>query len=345
MPIDKDDPAPSLDKKALTLPASFADDEGMLIELNQEINLAAEGSRLTGMFQAYRQMSRLTKLQETYLLSKIRESKAFHRQVYVDEGGNRIRTKTWALYCKHVVRRPRSCVDEDIANLRALGVEVFQTAEKAGIPMSKLTGIRLLSDASLEGVLEQIKNSGEDHDEVREIMRAAIEQHEFEKAEIQIKLDGAQADIKAKNRVIEDKSKLLDEKNRELDEQRLINDRVTLTKEQKKDALRQEVLNRQGAAICAIGAFEDAIIQLYEGDAATAATMDIHKAQFNALFEDLEMRRGRQGFGSHRQFYSLEPIPEFIPAEEPDDSPGRPSSESSFKILTGNFAKDKDPES
>ncbi len=303
MPNRKCDPAPSLDEKAPVCFDGLRDDEGVLIGLKQEIALAAEGSRLTGIFQTYRQMNRLTKLQETYILSEIKKSKAFRHQVYVDEGGNRIETTTWALYCKHFVGRPTSSVDEEILNLRGLGIEVFQTAEKAGIPMSKLTGIRLLSDASREGVLEAINNRREDPEEVREIVRAAIEQHEFEKTEIQIKLDEAQADIKAKDRVIEDKSTLLDEKNRELDEQRLIKDRETLTEEEKKQLLRKTVMDKAACVVSAIIYYNSALDELHEAGMDTVSTPEITRAQLDAMFEQLEWTREKNGCGSHRQFF------------------------------------------
>lgn len=167
-------------------------------------------NQLFGRAQAAHAIAKLTTVWTLATLSQIKETKAYRAlsgTKGMTPGGEEIAdVGTWdGFLC--ALGMSRTTVDEDLTNLHTFGAEALESLQAAGAGVRELRRLRRLPQDDRRRLAHAA-----DVDELREL----LEEAEGHRAKLETLVTDQQAELQARDRVIEKKARKLDELAREL---------------------------------------------------------------------------------------------------------------------------------
>lgn len=200
-------------------PAEAKGVDQALTEIAQEVSIvtALEQKQVTafdlgqqvGRIQALRFISAVAEkpLVETFI--QIRDSKKYKDIQIQAPDGNFRTAEDFFEFCDLVFGKSYKALAEMAQNYETLGGELFEQAERIGLRRNEYRALRALPDDEQKLVQLTLAEAG-DRESVADLIHELADRHAQERAALRKDLDDAQADLKAKDKVLADKSEQLD---------------------------------------------------------------------------------------------------------------------------------------
>jgi len=193
-------------------------------------------NQLLGQVQMADAFSKFSLTVSTSKLAYVKEHKLYRALQGKKTADGQHFSGTWDDFCR-LLGRSRQQVDEDIANLHALGEEALESMSRMGIGYRDLRQWRRLPDDARSALIEAAKL--ENKEAVIFLAEELIHTHTKEKDELQKKLTDTQADYDALGEVLSKKNAELDRTKQDLEKaKRRIE---TMSADDAAKELRQEV--------------------------------------------------------------------------------------------------------
>lgn len=139
----------------------------------------------------------------------LREGKKYKDLLIPGADGNLRRCADLDDLCETVFGRSYRMVAELAQNYEALGSDLFEQAERIGLRRNDYRALRALPADEQKLVQLTLAEAG-DRESVADLIHELADRHAQERAALRKDLDDAQADLKAKDKVLADKSEQLD---------------------------------------------------------------------------------------------------------------------------------------
>ncbi|UVK85204.1 hypothetical protein LOY46_11170 [Pseudomonas sichuanensis] len=215
------------DANALTVLGDIA--QGMQEErdlVNQLLGQAQMADAFT-QFSLTVRTSKLAYVKETKLYRALKGKKSPDGQGFL--------SGSWEEFC-NLLGRSVAQVDEDIANLRALGEEALDSMSRMGIGYRELRQYRKLPDDQKTALLEVAKSG--DKEAFVDLAEELIAKNAKDKEALAQQLDNVNADYEAQSKVLADTSSKLQDTKLELEKTRRLV--AARTPDEKITAIREE---------------------------------------------------------------------------------------------------------
>ncbi|WP_460418899.1 hypothetical protein [Pseudomonas sp. microsymbiont 2] len=204
-------------------------------------------NQLLGQVQMADAFSKFSLTVSTSKLAFVKENKLYRGLQGKRTADGQQFSGTWDDFCS-LLGRSRQQVDEDIANLRALGEEALDSMSRMGIGYRELRQYRRLPEDQKTALLEAAKAG--DKDTFLDLAEELIAKNAKEKEALAQQLDNVNADYEAQSQVLADTSGKLQDTKLELEKtRRLVNGR---TPDEKVSAIREEATKLATEAEAAI---------------------------------------------------------------------------------------------
>ncbi|ACL71508.1 hypothetical protein Tgr7_0410 [Thioalkalivibrio sulfidiphilus HL-EbGr7] len=135
---------------------------------------AGEAYRMLGLAQMANASRNLFTVSTLKVLAEIKKRKLFKGLSINTPEGNCRQVSSFEDYCRYGLGLSRQKVDEDLANLSALGEEALQAMRGAGLGYRELRQLRQLPEDERGEVIRRAE-AAQDKDEVLEILEAVVE--------------------------------------------------------------------------------------------------------------------------------------------------------------------------
>lgn len=232
--------------------------------------------RITGQLEAFNFMRKTVDVSAVILLRQVKESKKY-RGLQIQQAGQVLTVSTWEEFCDKVIGRSYQHVDEDIRNLSALGEAFMEASQQMGLGYRQLRQLRALPD-DVKGLMYDQDNNLRTNDP--EILKDWVEEALAKNAKIKEELHTAQADLKARDKVMETKNKALDAAQTQLAKLKNIDPDAKIALMAEKEAKGREDLGALGAeTLACFGKFLAQAVGIQSAqDISVAAAQDAHSA-------------------------------------------------------------------
>lgn len=137
-----------------------------------------------GQAQAFSFMQEVARRGSSRAILRIKESKYFKKIQITDENGNCRGCGSFADFCKYILGRSRSAVDEELTNFEALGETLLEAGQRVGIGRDDFRVLRQIPQEQLVEIENQVANT-DDKDEVRAIIEDIVTAHNQTKTELE----------------------------------------------------------------------------------------------------------------------------------------------------------------
>lgn len=164
-------------------------------------------NQLLGQAQMAEAFSKFSLTVSTSKLAFVKENKLYQSLAGKKTADGQHFSGTWDEFCS-MLGRSRQQIDEDIANLKALGEEALDSMSRMGIGYRELRQYRRLPEDQKTALIEAAKSG--DKDSFLELAEDLIAKHAREKEEAQHQIEELKAEDQAKTELLADKNKLLD---------------------------------------------------------------------------------------------------------------------------------------
>ncbi len=148
------------------------------------------------------------------IFEKIKREKAYKKIPIRDEAGNVRLSENLKEFCEAKLGKSYSRLQELSSNMRNLGPALFEAAEKVGFKSRDYRALNALP-AEEQAVVKQALES-ESRDEVLDILQDLAARHQAEKEAAKQERESLQADLAARDKVLETKAQRLDKAETEL---------------------------------------------------------------------------------------------------------------------------------
>lgn len=194
-------------------------------------------NQLLGQVQMADAFSKFSLTVSTSKLAFVKENKLYRALQGKQTADGQQFSGTWDDFCS-LLGRSRQQVDEDIANLKALGEDALESMSRMGIGYRELRQWRRLPDDARSALIEAAKEGNKEA--VEYLAEELIATHAKEKADLVKKVDDLQADYDAQGDLLAKKRSELDETSQQLAKARR---RIeTMAADEAVKELRQEVI-------------------------------------------------------------------------------------------------------
>ncbi|EPZ4324068.1 hypothetical protein ACXM97_006644, partial [Pseudomonas aeruginosa] len=171
-------------------------------------------NQLLGQVQMADAFSKFSLTVSTSKLAFVKENKLYRALQGKKTADGQQFSGTWDDFCS-LLGRSRQQIDEDIANLRALGEEALESMSRMGIGYRELRQWRKLPDDARSALIEAAKQGNKDA--VEYLAEELIATHTKEKAALEKQVEDLRADNEALGERMARKSRELDETVHELE--------------------------------------------------------------------------------------------------------------------------------
>lgn len=161
----------------------MSDDNHEIIPANEDAEVQ-QILQAAGQAQAFSFMQEVARRGSSRAILKIKESKYFKKIQITDENGNCRGCGSFADFCKYILGRSRSSVDEELTNFEALGETLTEAAKKVGIGRDDFRVLRQIPQEQLVEIENQVVNT-DDKDEVRALIEDIVTSHNETKQELE----------------------------------------------------------------------------------------------------------------------------------------------------------------
>lgn len=188
---------------------AIAQEASIVTALEERQVSAFEVGQEIGRIQALKFMCDVSQkiIAETFI--RIREGKKYKDLLVRDREGNVRRSQDLTDFCELVFGLSYRTVAELAQNYEALGSDLFEHAERIGLKTKDYRALRALPDDEQKLVQLTLAEAG-DRESVADLIHELADRHAQERAALRKELEDAQADLKAKDKVLADKSEQLD---------------------------------------------------------------------------------------------------------------------------------------
>ncbi|WP_319778322.1 hypothetical protein [Maridesulfovibrio sp.] len=145
---------------------------------------------------------------------RIKKSKSYRKLTYRDENGNLRQFSDLEEFCRIKLGKSYRRVHELAQNLRTLGPELYESAEKIGFRAKDYRALNALPEEEQAVVKEAI--AAESKEEVLDILQDMTERHVQEREEAKKESNELKADLEARDKLLKDKSNRLEKAETEL---------------------------------------------------------------------------------------------------------------------------------
>ena len=170
-------------------------------------------NQLLGQAQMAEAFSKFSLTVSTSKLAFVKENKLYQSLAGKKTADGQHFSGTWDEFCS-MLGRSRQQIDEDIANLKALGEEALDSMSRMGIGYREMRQYRRLPEDQKTALLEAAKSG--DKDSFLELAEDLIAKHAREKEEAQRQIEELKAEDKAKLALLAAKGSTIDALNTKL---------------------------------------------------------------------------------------------------------------------------------
>ncbi|WP_256815371.1 MULTISPECIES: hypothetical protein [Pseudomonas] len=192
-------------------------------------------NQLLGQVQMADAFSKFSLTVSTSKLAFVKENKLYRGLQGKRSADGQQFSGTWDDFCS-LLGRSRQQVDEDIANLRALGEEALDSMSRMGIGYRELRQYRKLPEDQKSALLEAAKSG--DKEAFVDLAEELIAKNTKDKEALAQQLDNVNADYEAQSKVLADTSSKLQDTKLELEKTRRLV--AARTPDEKITAIREE---------------------------------------------------------------------------------------------------------
>lgn len=206
-------------------------------------------NQLLGQVQMADAFSKFSLTVSTSKLAFVKENKLYRGLQGKRSADGQQFSGTWDDFCS-LLGRSRQQVDEDIANLRALGEEALESMSRMGIGYRELRQYRRLPEDQKTALLEAAKSG--DKEAFVDLAEELIAKNAKDKEALAQQLDNVNADYEAQSQVLADTSSKLQDTKLELEKTRRLV--AARTADETISALREEAIKlateAEAAVVC-----------------------------------------------------------------------------------------------
>ncbi|KSO44963.1 hypothetical protein APB07_22475 [Pseudomonas aeruginosa] len=206
-------------------------------------------NQLLGQVQMADAFSKFSLTVSTSKLAFVKENKLYRGLQGKRSADGQQFSGTWDDFCS-LLGRSRQQVDEDIANLRALGEEALESMSRMGIGYRELRQYRRLPEDQKTALLEAAKSG--DKEAFVDLAEELIAKNAKDKEALAQQLDNVNADYEAQSQVLADTSSKLQDTKLELEKTRRFV--AARTADETISALREEAIKlateAEAAVVC-----------------------------------------------------------------------------------------------
>lgn len=180
---------------------------------------------------------------------RIKKSKSYKKLTYRDENGNLRQFSDLEEFCRIKLGKSYRRVHELAQNLRTLGPELYESAEKMGLRNKDYRALKALPEDEQAVVKEAI--AAENKEEVLDILQDMTERHVQEREEARKESDELKANLEARDKLLKDKSARLEKTETELFKLKSLPPDADLELKLKREEQAVERLHKEHVAILA----------------------------------------------------------------------------------------------
>lgn len=188
---------------------AIAQEASIVTALEQKQGISFEVGQQVGRIQALKLISDVSEkaIVETFI--QIRDSKKYKEILIPGPDGQFRPSEDFFEFCELVFGKSYKSLAELAQNYNLLGGELYEHAERLGLRTKDYRALRALPDDEQKLVQLTLAEAG-DRESVADLIHELADRHAQERAALRKDLDDAQADLKAKDKVLADKSEQLD---------------------------------------------------------------------------------------------------------------------------------------
>lgn len=192
--------------QALTV---IAQEASIVTALEQKQVTAFDLGQQVGRIQALKLISDVSEkaIVETFI--QIREGKKYKEILIPGPDGNLRQSEDLTEFCELVFGKSYASLAEMAQNYNLLGGKLYEHAERLGLKSRDYRALRALPADEQKLVQLTLAEAG-DRESVADLIHELADRHAQERAALRKDLEDAQADLKAKDKVLADKSEQLD---------------------------------------------------------------------------------------------------------------------------------------
>lgn len=238
-------------------------------------------NQLLGQVQMADAFSKFSLTVSTSKLAFVKENKLYRGLQGKRSADGQQFCGTWDDFCS-LLGRSRQQVDEDIANLRALGEEALDSMSRMGIGYRELRQYRKLPEDQKSALLEAARSG--DKEAFVDLAEELIAKNAKDKEAMAQQLDNVNADYEAQSQVLADTSSKLQDTKLELEKTRRLV--AARTADEKVVAIREEATKlateAEAAVVCKLRPAVEALVAHADEDGAD------HRAVIAGLLAQVE---------------------------------------------------------
>ena len=187
----------------------IAQEVSIVTALEQKQGISFEVGQQVGRIQALKLISDVSEkaIVETFI--QIRDSKKYKEILIPGPDGQFRPSEDFFDFCEQVFGKSYKALAELAQNYNLLGGELYEHAERLGLRTKDYRALRALPADEQKLVQLTLAEAG-DRESVADLIHELADRHAQERAALRKDLDDAQADLKAKDKVLADKSEQLD---------------------------------------------------------------------------------------------------------------------------------------
>lgn len=152
--------------------------------------------------------TRMNQVADLMELQEFKAAKLYRGYLHTAEDGTVIEINTWEHYCMHIEGRSREAIDQDLANLRIYGPQLYEMLTQQGLGPATLRQWRGLPEDSHAALLEAAEQG--DRDQLVDLAGDLLARERERAEEAARELAEARANGEAKDRLLRHRAEELD---------------------------------------------------------------------------------------------------------------------------------------
>jgi hypothetical protein len=182
--------------------------------IDQAVLDSADVFKAIGRIEASTFFAKIGNISAAQFARQVREDKKYKGLPYNDNDGNRKYISTFDEFCDHFLGKTGRYVRDLIGNLRTLGSDLYESAERIGFRAKDYRALKALPEAEQAIVKQAIES--ESKEDVLAILEDMAAKHQAEREAAKREKDGLTADLDARGKLLEDKATRLEKTEEEL---------------------------------------------------------------------------------------------------------------------------------
>ncbi len=231
--------------------------------VTQALMDAEEVFKLIGRIEAADFLTTVGDVITAQTFEKLRKSKAY-KDIPISDGAGNVRyVGDFKEFCEVKLGKSYTRCHELSQNLRALGADLYESAEKIGFRARDYRALKALPPEEQEVVKQALES--ESKDEVLTILEDLTERHVAEKKEAQKQEQELKADMEARDKVLKKKTQQLDKVQLELEKlKNLPPDEDTALKLEREKEVVEQLNHANVTYLAATNAFYETVAKIIQ---------------------------------------------------------------------------------